>query len=81
MPYDKPFHRPIILVLAGAQHVVHSAHEAAWLLAETWSDFGCKRFRAALAACAAAMEGRIAAAQARRAVIKAARAAGVPVQG
>ncbi|MCL6707931.1 DUF982 domain-containing protein [Pseudomonas sp. R2.Fl] len=81
MPFDRPFHLPIILVIAGARHVVHSVREAAWLLAETWPDVDSKRFRAALAACAAAMEGRIAAAQARRAVVEAAHAAGVPVQG
>lgn len=81
MPYDRPFHLPIILVIAGARHVLHSAREAAWLLAETWPDLDCERFRAALAACAAAMEGRKDIAEARRAVVEAARAAGVPVQG
>jgi Protein of unknown function (DUF982). len=81
MPYDRPFHLPIILVIAGGRHVIRSVREAAWLLAETWPDVNSKRFRAALAACAAAMEGRIAAAQARHAVVEAAHAAGVPVQG
>ncbi|MBO3760043.1 DUF982 domain-containing protein [Ciceribacter sp. L1K22] len=81
MPFDRDFHAPIIIIIAGARHVVRSVREAAWLLADCWPDVGCQRFRAALAACAAAMEGRLAAAKARLAVVEAARAAGVPVLG
>ncbi len=81
MPFDKPFQTPLIMMIDGARLVIRSVRESAWILAENWPNPSCNLLQQALAACAAAMEGRLSAHEARRAIVNAARGTGVAVQG
>ncbi|HBF29795.1 DUF982 domain-containing protein [Rhizobium sp.] len=72
MTIDKPFEKPVAIVIAGTQHMIQSIREAAWLLADQWPDFSSKSFQKALAACADALEGKRSPSYARRALVVAA---------
>lgn len=72
MTIDKPFEKPVAVVIAGSQHMIKSIREAAWVLADQWPDFSSQSFRKALTACADALEGKRSTSYARRALVVAA---------
>ena len=74
---DAPFDASVT-VRAGRRRVVRSAAQAAFLLVDRWPDTERgPQYRLALQACMDVMEGRRAAASARRAFIRAAKDAAV----
>lgn len=72
MTIDKPFEKPVSIVIAGSQHMINSIREASWVLADQWPDFSSQAFQKALAACADALEGKRSTSYARRALVVAA---------
>jgi hypothetical protein len=77
---DEPFDVPVT-VRDGRQRVVRSTVQAAFLLVDRWPDKDRgPEYRFALQACMDAMEGRRAAASARRAFIRAAKEAALFVR-
>ncbi|MBP1849831.1 DUF982 domain-containing protein [Rhizobium halophytocola] len=81
MPLDRPLPSPLALVINGSRHIIGSLREAAWLLADAWPDPGCAGLRTALAACAAALEGRLSVDEARAIIRSVAEGSGIAVEG
>ena len=79
MPLDIPLPTPLSFIINGTRHIFRSLREAAWLMADIWPDPSCDRLRNALAACAAALEGRLSLDQATARIKAAAESSGIAV--
>jgi hypothetical protein len=81
MTDEKLWNRPVIIAIGSARYMVKNTQEAAWLLADKWPVLAGRPFARALRACAAVFEGKLSAADARLALIDAARHANLQIDG